>query len=93
VPQRTCVVCRRVAGKRELIRIVRTSDGIQVDPTGKLPGRGAYLHPEWSCWEVALEKNLLARALRTQISLEEQESLREFGLALFQDAGVETDGG
>ena len=44
VPQRTCVGCREVLPKRKMVRLVRTSDGVQIDPTGKLAGRGAYLH-------------------------------------------------
>ena len=44
VPQRMCVVCREVQGKRALIRIVRTpTEGVLADPTGKRAGRGAYL--------------------------------------------------
>ena len=44
VPQRTCVACREVNEKRSLIRIVRGPEGVAVDKTGKMPGRGAYLH-------------------------------------------------
>ncbi|MCJ7825577.1 MAG: YlxR family protein [Anaerolineales bacterium] len=65
-PQRTCVGCRKTQGKRSLIRVVRGPDGIQVDPGGKLPGRGAYLHDQRSCWEKAL-KGSLARALRAEL--------------------------
>lgn len=55
IPQRTCIGCREVEPKRELMRIVRTSDGHVVpDPTGKKAGRGAYLHKERECWEAAL---------------------------------------
>ena len=52
VPQRTCVVCRSERGKRELVRIVRTPAGaVQVDPTGKVAGRGAYLCKARLCWQ------------------------------------------
>jgi predicted RNA-binding protein YlxR (DUF448 family) len=44
IPQRTCIGCREVLPKRNLIRVVRTPDGIQVDLTGKAAGRGAYIH-------------------------------------------------
>jgi len=41
IPQRTCVGCRQVRAKRELIRIVRTPEGrVLIDPTGKKSGRG-----------------------------------------------------
>lgn len=76
VPQRTCIGCRQTADKRSLIRLVRTADGVRVDPTGKQPGRGAYVHNEESCWQAAL-KNSLAKALRTPISDEERSRLRQ----------------
>ena len=54
VPQRMCVVCREVQGKRALIRIVRTpTEGVLADPTGKRAGRGAYLCQRPSSWERA----------------------------------------
>jgi hypothetical protein len=65
VPQRTCIGCRQVGGKRELIRLIRTPEGsVEVDETGKRPGRGAYLHRRRSCWETALQKELYRRALK-----------------------------
>ena len=62
VPQRTCVGCREVLPKRQMVRIVRTADGVQVDPTGKLAGRGAYLHDRRECWERGLKGALGACA-------------------------------
>ncbi len=67
VPQRTCIACRRVAGKRAFIRIVRTAQGVEIDPTGKRAGRGAYLHPNQECWQAVLSSNRLGQALRTTI--------------------------
>lgn len=75
VPQRTCIACRQVAGKRNLVRVVRTGLGVEVDPTGKKAGRGAYLHPTQQCWQAALNGNRLAQALRTTISAEDKASL------------------
>ncbi|MFS8640208.1 MAG: YlxR family protein, partial [Symbiobacteriaceae bacterium] len=50
VPQRTCIGCRAVRPKRELLRIVRTPEGeILFDPSGRRAGRGAYLCPSASC--------------------------------------------
>jgi hypothetical protein len=51
IPQRTCIGCRSVLAKRTLIRLVRTPEGVMVDPSGKMNGRGAYLHNQRSCWE------------------------------------------
>jgi len=77
VPQRTCVGCREVLPKRRLIRLVRTADGVQMDPTGKLAGRGAYLHDRRECWERAL-KGPLAHALKTTLSVDDRTRLEEF---------------
>ncbi|PWH17328.1 MAG: DUF448 domain-containing protein [Ardenticatenia bacterium] len=55
IPLRTCVACRAVRAKRELIRIVRTPEGrICVDSTGKMNGRGAYLCRKRRCWQSAI---------------------------------------
>lgn len=81
IPQRTCVGCRQVMPKRSLIRIVRTPEGVQVDPTGKMPGRGAYLHNLTSCWEKGL-KGSLAQALKTELTPEEHERLTAFAETL-----------
>lgn len=86
VPQRTCISCRQVAGKRELIRLVRTAEGIEIDGAGKKSGRGAYLHPYQSCWQAALRGGRLEQALRTSISQEDKNKLLEFMAALPADA-------
>ncbi len=65
-PRRTCVGCREVLGKRSMIRVVRSAEGVVIDPSGKMPGRGAYLHQQRSCWEKAL-KGSLAQALRVEL--------------------------
>ena len=77
VPQRTCVGCREVQPKRKMIRIVRTAEGVRVDPTSKLAGRGAYLHDRRECWERGL-KGALAHALKTNLTVDERARLEEF---------------
>lgn len=77
--------CREVLPKRTMIRIVRTADGLQIDPTGKISGRGAYLHDRRECWERAL-KGALAHALKVTISSEERLKLDEFMSTLPLDA-------
>lgn len=74
IPQRTCIACKEILAKRSLIRIVRTKDGVKIDPTGKLPGRGAYVHVSPSCWERAL-KGPLAGALKMEFSDTDREQL------------------
>ncbi len=77
IPQRTCVGCRTVQGKRQLVRIVRGAAGVQVDLTGKLAGRGAYMHDRRSCWQAGLQGSL-ARALKVQLTAEDRERLMAF---------------
>ena len=78
IPQRTCVACREVNEKRSLIRLVRTPDGVVIDTTGRVPGRGAYLHDSKECWEKALKRGVLARSLKTEISQENMEILQAY---------------
>ncbi len=88
VPQRTCVGCREVLPKRRMIRIVRTAEGVQVDPTSKLAGRGAYLHDRRECWERGL-KGALANALKATLTTDERAKLEEFMSALPKDSESE----
>ncbi len=83
-PQRTCVGCRSVLPKRELIRLVRKPEGVEIDPTSKLAGRGAYLHNQRSCWERGL-KGTLAQALKVTLTPANREQLREFMQTLPED--------
>lgn len=81
VPQRTCVGCRKVQAKQTLTRIVRTPDGVVVDPQGKRNGRGAYLHNNRSCWQKGLDGRL-ANALKTSISPENAAELIRYSQQL-----------
>ena len=91
IPQRTCIGCRQVLSKRELIRIVRTDKGVLVDPTGKAAGRGAYVHAIRSCWEQAI-KGPINAALRIELTAEDRAKLKEFMATLPTDdtAGEKT---
>lgn len=74
LPRRTCVGCREVLAKRSMTRIVKGSDGVKVDPTGKAHGRGAYLHDQRSCWMRGIN-SALDHALRTKLTDQEKEAL------------------
>lgn len=78
VPQRTCIACRQTAGKRALLRLVRTEQGVEIDPTGKKAGRGAYLHPYQVCWRAVLRGGRIDQALRTRMSEENRQTLLAF---------------
>jgi uncharacterized protein len=86
VPQRTCVACGSTEAKRGLIRIVRTPAGtVEVDATGKKNGRGAYVHETRACWDGALKKGRLERALKVAPAEEHIAALREHAAALPAD--------
>jgi hypothetical protein len=91
IPQRTCVGCREILAKRTLIRVVRTPEGVVVDPGGKAPGRGAYLHDRPSCWLKGL-KGALATALRTEITPENRLRLEEFAATLSDEPSTSEHG-
>ncbi len=91
-PQRTCVGCREVLPKRTLIRIVRTGEAVRVDPSGKLAGRGAYLHDRRACWERGL-KGALAHALKTELSEEDRKNLYAYMLSLPEETPEPQDQG
>ncbi len=75
-PQRTCVACRRVGDKRELVRLVRTTAGaVEIDSTGKKEGRGAYICPEPVCWEKALKGKQLELHLKCRLTREDRDRL------------------
>ncbi len=70
-PIRTCVACRQEAGKKTLVRVVRDARGAAaVDATGRAPGRGAYLHRDPECLEIARKRKALDRALKASVSPE-----------------------
>ena len=68
IPQRQCMGCRERMEKRELIRVVRTPEGnVQLDFSGKLNGRGAYIGPKADCLKKAQKSKALDRSLEVTI--------------------------
>lgn len=69
-PRRTCVGCRQTAEREQLVRVVREpgpvggAPVVRADPTRSAPGRGAWLHPDASCLDLALRRGGFARAFR-----------------------------
>lgn len=71
IPMRQCVGCREMKPKRELIRVIRTSeDEIFVDATGKKNGRGAYVCPNRECFDKAMKNKGLERSLKITVPQE-----------------------
>jgi len=82
VPIRTCIACRTKGDKKSLVRVVRMPSGeIVVDPTGKMPGRGAYLCPSPGCLRRAVKEKRLSRALRAEVA---EETVRQLEKAVGQ---------
>jgi hypothetical protein len=85
VPRRTCVACRRVRAKRELVRLVRTASGeVEIDTTGRKEGRGAYICPDPACLEKALKEKQLEVTLRSGITQANRDMLLESGKDLIE---------
>lgn len=83
-PLRSCIGCGRTADKRELVRVVRTSEGdVVVDPSGKANGRGAYLCRKQDCFDAAARRRRFDSALRVGLKEDDLDRLRrEFDEAL-----------
>ena len=61
---RTCIGCRERSAKSDLLRIVAVGAALVPDPRGRLPGRGAHLHPTPDCLALAERRRAFGRALR-----------------------------
>lgn len=71
IPMRKCIATNESLPKKELLRIVRTPEGeVLVDLSGKLNGKGAYLKKSLEALEIVKKKNLLSRALETEVKEE-----------------------
>ena len=76
IPMRQCVGCREMKPKKELIRVVKSPEGvISLDFRGKAPGRGAYLCPDAACLKRAIKAKALERAFDLAIPQEIYDSL------------------
>ena len=78
VPLRLCVVCRESKPKKELIRIVKSTDGkFVVDKTGRLNGRGSYICNSNECFEKLFKQKSLNKIFKANIPQEVYNDLRE----------------
>ena len=83
IPMRMCIACREMKPKQTMLRVVKNADGeIYADPTGKAPGRGAYVCDSEECRQKLNMKKLLHKTFSTDVSMEvyldiEEEAPRE----------------
>lgn len=78
VPLRKCTGCQEMKSKKEMLRILRTSEGeIILDATGRKNGRGAYVCCSMACFEKAVKNKGLERSLKVKVPEETYESLKK----------------
>lgn len=72
-----CVVTREKYPKKDLIRVVRTNEGVIVDESGKVNGHGAYLKKEKEVFEKARKSKILNKVLETEVTDEVFDELEK----------------
>ena len=77
IPMRMCIVTKEKYPKNDLIRVVKTEEGIIVDETGKVNGHGAYLKKDKAVFEKAEKTKILNKVLETEVPKEVYESLNK----------------
>lgn len=78
IPMRMCVSCHTSKPKKELVRIVRSTDGdISLDLTGRLNGRGAYICPSSDCMEAVCKSKRLGKIFEAEVSAEKYSELAD----------------
>lgn len=88
IPLRQCLGCREMKTKLELIRVVKSPEGVvELDLKGKLPGRGAYLCKEETCLKKVQKSRALERGFSTQIPIEVYEDLQKSFEAMTEGGG------
>ena len=71
-----CLGCQEMKPKKELLRVVRTPEGtVELDPTGKRNGRGAYICPQVDCFKVAVKGKRFEKAFEIELSPQVIEEL------------------
>lgn len=71
IPMRMCLGCQEMKPKKELVRVVRTPEGtVELDPTGKRNGRGAYICHQVECFKAAVKGHRFQKALDIALSPE-----------------------
>ena len=74
---RMCVVCRKMKSKEELLRITKYDGDFQIDISGKLPGRGAYICKEGGCREKFEKQRAFERAFKGAVPQELKDNIKK----------------
>lgn len=78
IPLRQCIGCGEMKSKKEMIRVLKTTDDeIVIDATGRKNGRGAYICPSMDCYKKAVKNKGLERSLKMAIPKDVYEALEK----------------
>ena len=78
LPQRTCIGCNTKKDKKDLIRIVKNKNGeINIDPTGKMEGRGIYICKDENCLKKAIKNKRISKTFEMEIESDIYENLKK----------------
>lgn len=78
IPMRMCIGCQEMKSKKDLIRIVKTPENnIEIDPTGKRAGRGAYICAEPECLKKAIKAKRIEKTFGQSVPPEVLENLQK----------------
>ena len=77
IPMRMCIVCRESRSKKDLIRIVKTENGFDIDRTGKMNGRGSYICNCDECKNKLIKQKVLNKVFKCNIDISHYEILKE----------------
>ena len=77
VPMRTCIACKAVKPKKELLRVVKGEDGVSLDKTGRKNGRGAYICNDINCIKKLKKGKLLSRAFSCAVEEDVYDKITE----------------
>ena len=64
LPIRSCIACRKRENQIDLLRVVKSEGKVLPDSAKRMPGRGAWLHPQ--CLEMAINRRAFERALKSE---------------------------
>ena len=77
IPLRQCIGCGEMKGKKDMMRVLKTDDGICLDATGKKNGRGAYVCKNGDCLKLARKNKGLERSFKMSIPVEVYDTLEK----------------
>lgn len=77
IPMRTCIACKTMKPKKELIRVVKSGEEIFLDKTGRANGRGAYVCNDGECIKKLKKQKLINRAFSVDVPQEVYDKIEE----------------